>query len=126
LPGIGAVTVGDPLPVVVTWVIFYVLQIETARPAGPEIGGGSESEGCGGGGVDSLSALGGRDGGRRAAGEGLLARGSVTLQALQIGAEIGSGLVVEFAVFFDGFVDDAFEVEGDLGDSTLRREQVCG
>ena len=47
--------------------------------------------------------------------DGDSAGAEIAAQALQIAAKIGGTLVAEFAVFFQGFVDDFFEARGYLG-----------
>ena len=42
------------------------------------------------------------------------AAGGFALEAFEVGAEIGSVLIAEVAVFFEGFVDDAFEFGRDF------------
>ena len=39
----------------------------------------------------------------------------ITLQALQVGADVGGVLVAEVAVFLQRFVDDVFELRGQVG-----------
>ena len=39
----------------------------------------------------------------------------VALEAFEVGAHVGGVLVAEVAIFFEGFVDDAFELGREIG-----------
>src|SRR6266849_5805338 len=51
------------------------------------------------------------------------AAGGFALEALEVGAEFRGGLAAEIAIFFEGFVDDAFEFGGSLRIKTCGRQR---
>src|SRR5579864_3001647 len=58
-------------------------------------------------------------------GPGAAGRIEFALEALDVAAEIGGGLVTEFAVFFEGFTDDALELGGKIGIEANRRDGLA-
>ena len=48
-------------------------------------------------------------------------RFGVTLQPLQIGFDLCRALVAQVAIFFESLVDDAFELDGQIGIEPKRR-----